>query len=617
MSFAIPQYYCKKVYHLIYPVVVSRYRRLVLVLLSVQFSFFCVHAEDFDSLLSAFNKNTDSERANAVFSYLEDAEFLDGPLQVGEETAHDSLCAVVWYWAAEWYYDTQDFRRSKQYGLQSLPLCNAVGDKTMEADCASLLGLIYVRLGEFDKAAVYAKRCNELDLESGDNNNISSSYNTLAGIYMSMRQADEAERYILKAIEYVEKTDNLPRKAVIYGMASEVYQHKYGDAYRLQNSEDKGMTEKTLAYATRAWEIEKQLGRADKAAIRQTQRAAAMTVLERYKEAEDMLVEAIPVIEASGNIHSLGIAYNQMGDLMYVQGRNPEGADYYYKALDIFVAQHDIYNEAHTRKGLRETLRGINPEEALFHGDRFEHLRDSIYDAETNENLSHYAAQYENDILQELNKQQHRRYILLVVLIIVLFALLAVAAYIVYRAQHKRQLVHLNKLLQEAEHIRAQARARKNLETTKRQSEVISMRETAVGEENMVERYGVSSVLSDDRLFLARVVELVNAGMSKGAFSIEHLARSLAMSESTFRRRMLSATGDSPKNFILAIQMERAAEMLTTHPEVQIKDVALQCGFSESGSFTRTFQRFYGVTPTQYRENKGTIENMGATNNIE
>ena len=225
-------------------------------------------AAETEAALAAFNRQVDASNAGRFFSCLEEEGFLDEPVSFRRETSHDSLSAMVWYWAAEYYYDAQDFKLSEQYGLCALPLCKAIGDKTMEADCASLLSVIYVRLGDFNKAALYAKRCNKLDLESGDPNIIASSYNTLAGIYMSMRQPNEAEKYILRAIDYIEDTDNMPRKAVIYGMASEVYQHK-------------GMPEQTLNYATKALKIEQKLGRLDKAAIRRTQRAAALIVLER------------------------------------------------------------------------------------------------------------------------------------------------------------------------------------------------------------------------------------------------------------------------------------------------------------------------------------------------
>lgn len=541
---------------------------------------FCMSAADVQSALASFNHKPEAVYANKFFVSLDNEQFTEYLIVMPRDASHDSLCATVWYWAAEYYYDKQDYVNAEQYGLRSLPLCKAAGDKQMEADCASLLGLVYVRLGEFDKAAVYARQCNELDIESGNADNIASSFNTLAGIYMSMRQADEAEKYVLKAIDYCKQADNPARLAVIYGMASEVYQHK-------------NIPEQTLDYATRALEIEQQLGRKEKAAVRQTQRASALTSLERYKEAEQNLNEAIPVLGECGDLHSLGIAYNQMGDLMYVQGKNQEGADYYYKALDIFLAQHDLYNESHSRKGLRETLRGINPQEALIHGDRFEHLRDSIYDRETHQQLSQYAAKYENDILQQLNKHQRVQYIRMMVLIICLFCLLALLSWLFYKYQQRRQLQHFNDLLNEVEVLRKQSRARRNVQNIKELGSNPKADDIPVAE-------------ADDKLFLARVVEHVNEGLSKGEFSVEHLADAMHISVSTFRRRMLGATGDSPKAFILAIQMEKAAELLA-QTDLAVAEIAMRCGFADAGSFTRTFHRFYGLTPSRYREQ--TLEN--------
>ena len=65
------------------------------------------------------------------------------------------------------------------------------------------------------------------------------------------------------------------------------------------------------------------------------------------------------------------------------------------------------------------------------------------------------------------------------------------------------------------------------------------------------------------------------------------------------RRRLQDATGVSPKSYIQAIQMQRACNLLDSG--LQIADVAAQCGFTEPGSFTRTFKRVLGLTPTQYR----------------
>ena len=64
----------------------------------------------------------------------------------------------------------------------------------------------------------------------------------------------------------------------------------------------------------------------------------------------------------------------------------------------------------------------------------------------------------------------------------------------------------------------------------------------------------------------------------------------------------MSAAGESPKAFISAIQMEKAAKLLVDQPELPIVDVAFRCGFDDASSFTHTFKRIFGITPTQYRE---------------
>ena len=143
---------------------------------------------------------------------------------------------------ADSLYSLQQYDAAKVAALKALPLTNAEGQQETRGDVLNLLSVIHVRQGDFQTAAKYAKACNELDLKSGDADNISSSYNTLAGIYMSMRQPAEAEKYILKAISYAQKVDNPQRMAVLQGMASEVYHHLKQE-------------ERSLAYATKAYDI--------------------------------------------------------------------------------------------------------------------------------------------------------------------------------------------------------------------------------------------------------------------------------------------------------------------------------------------------------------------------
>ena len=149
----------------------------------------------------------------------------------------------------------------------------------------------YVRLSDFAKAADYARQCYVLDEKSGDADRISSSLNTIAGIYMAGDQPEEGEKYILRALEYAAKADNPPRMAVLHGMASEIFHAE-------------GKDEEALKYADMAFEEEKALGREYQAAVRLTQKASALIGLNRWDEAEALLEKVIPYFKAVGDVHS-------------------------------------------------------------------------------------------------------------------------------------------------------------------------------------------------------------------------------------------------------------------------------------------------------------------------
>ncbi|MDD6777802.1 MAG: helix-turn-helix transcriptional regulator, partial [Bacteroidales bacterium] len=101
--------------------------------------------------------------------------------------------------------------------------------------------------------------------------------------------------------------------------------------------------------------------------------------------------------------------------------------------------------------------------------------------------------------------------------------------------------------------------------------------------------------------FLSTVIVEVERGLATGQYGVAQIAQRLNMSEQTFRRRLTEATGKSPKLFISAMQMERAAHLLTTNRQLHISEVAAQCGFGDAETFSRAFKRVYGCAPTHYR----------------
>ena len=530
-----------------------------------------------EKALHEYDRQLTVDAANRFFSLLDQEEFIEEKIHFSSQVPADSVRQQVWYWASEWFYDKQDYNQGKDYGLKALKLYHGASES--KADCLNLLGCIYVRLGDFQNAAAYAKQCLNIDIASGDHDRISSSMNTLAGIYMAGHQADEAEKLIVQAIEHADLAKNPARKAVLLGMASEIY-------HALTQEE------KALDYAQQAYDLEQSLGRSLPAAYRLDQKASALMGLKRYHEAEKALREAIPVMREQGDLHSLAIASNHLGTCLIWQKRNDEAFPFFREAADLLVKMGDPVNEMYSRRGLCLSLWESNPDSARSELNRFNFLKDSLYSSESAEALARLNAEFGNDQLTMENEQVRNARTRDRIIAVALLLLLAAAAWWVIRRQRRRQQQHINKLMCEIERLKAESEAARAAIASS-QAEITDVEE-ASSDEPAPTIVGVT-----ENEFLTRVIDFVNDHLEEGDFGLENMADHFAMSVSTLRRRLQDATGVAPKSYIQAIQMQRACNLLDSG--LQIADVAMQCGFSEPGSFTRTFKRVLGLTPSQYR----------------
>lgn len=531
--------------------------------------FFCIgsmSAGTVEDRLAKFDKDMSVANANAFFDALNAEQFTDEAILFKSGTPEDSLRQQVWYWAAEWLYDQQQYEQAAVYGQKALPLFHYENDD--RAGCLNILGCIFVRMGDVKQAADYAKKCLAIDMKSGDHDRISSSMNTVAGIYMAGYQAKEAEQYILQALEHAEKAGNLARKAVILGMASEIY-HTLGD------------DQKALPYAEQAYRIDSTLNRQPQAVIRQSQCASALLGLHRYQEAEGILRKVVPALREIGDAHSYAIALNRLGMSLLCQKREREAIPYYQEAAALFSKMGDLYNEIHSHRGLYESYWTISPDSAKKELDYFDLLKDSLYTHATADALSRYNAEFGNDQLQQENEEARQQHRYLIGAIIVILLLCAIAAWCVVRQMRIRQQ-QTQELIKEIERLK----------------EEMSEKPTEAETEDV----SASDVPDEDRQFLMRVIEVVNEGMATGQIGVEQIASALNMSVQTFRRRLQCAAGETPKAFVSAIQMEKAGKLLKDNPALPVLQVASLCGFEEASSFTHTFKRVYGMSPKQYRE---------------
>jgi AraC-like DNA-binding protein len=84
------------------------------------------------------------------------------------------------------------------------------------------------------------------------------------------------------------------------------------------------------------------------------------------------------------------------------------------------------------------------------------------------------------------------------------------------------------------------------------------------------------------------------------AVTVADLACEAGLSRSHFIDRFRRAFGESPHQYLLTRRLERAASLLRL-TDWSVAQVCMAVGLSSVGSFTTSFRRMYGRTPTAYR----------------
>jgi AraC-like DNA-binding protein len=81
---------------------------------------------------------------------------------------------------------------------------------------------------------------------------------------------------------------------------------------------------------------------------------------------------------------------------------------------------------------------------------------------------------------------------------------------------------------------------------------------------------------------------------------VDDLASAAGLSRAHFSREFRRTFGESPHAYLLTRRLERAADLLR-NTDRTVADVCLSVGLQSIGSFTTSFTRTYGLSPTAYR----------------
>src|SRR3954468_4827802 len=80
---------------------------------------------------------------------------------------------------------------------------------------------------------------------------------------------------------------------------------------------------------------------------------------------------------------------------------------------------------------------------------------------------------------------------------------------------------------------------------------------------------------------------------------VDDMAAAAGLSRAHFSREFRRAFGVAPHAYLLTRRLERAASLLR-YTDRSVADICFSVGLASVGSFTSSFTRTYGVSPTAY-----------------
>ncbi|MBO2012974.1 ATP-binding protein [Hymenobacter negativus] len=106
-----------------------------------------------------------------------------------------------------------------------------------------------------------------------------------------------------------------------------------------------------------------------------------------------------------------------------------------------------------------------------------------------------------------------------------------------------------------------------------------------------------------EQAFVARVQQVVIQHLDDETFNVETLARQVALSRTQLHRKLKALTGQAPGDFIRAVRLNRAHELLVGQVGT-VSEIAYQVGYSNPANFSTSFARHFGYPPGEARSKR-------------
>ena len=113
------------------------------------------------------------------------------------------------------------------------------------------------------------------------------------------------------------------------------------------------------------------------------------------------------------------------------------------------------------------------------------------------------------------------------------------------------------------------------------------------------ELFSVLCTARPENEYVEKAVNYIGSNYSS-PLSVEEIARLLNIDRRHLGRLFTAQTGMSPKEYLIRVRLQNAAELLRSS-DYPVSEIAQLVGYDDCGSFLKIFKKKYGMTPSQFR----------------
>jgi len=105
----------------------------------------------------------------------------------------------------------------------------------------------------------------------------------------------------------------------------------------------------------------------------------------------------------------------------------------------------------------------------------------------------------------------------------------------------------------------------------------------------------------NDSRDIASILEYINKNLQNPGLSLSDISRAYYMSVTYLCMYFKEKTGTTIRSYIIESRMKKAAELLQ-YTDLKVTEIAEAVGFTNQSYFTKSFGRYFGMSPSRYKE---------------